>query len=132
MKDVVRTQLEQFAKLAKSVTVDGPSMYLKPSAVQQISLALHELAANANANGSSKPCITWQQHEDVMNKDNSTFSLRWEETMPEGVTEPTHKGFGHVVLNYSVPTALNGLSDLSFKDQNVQYHLECPMSSLTL
>ena len=102
-------------------------MYLRPSAVEQLSNAIHELAANTN--GSSSTSITWQQH-DHEDRDNSTFTMLWEESVPNGAPEPTHKGFGHVILNYTVPTTLNGLSELRFTDQHVQWELECPITSL--
>ena len=131
IKDVIRTQLEQFAELAKGVTIEGPELYLNPFAVHQISSAVHELAANSHTNSNSNfPSITWRQHEDEHNEDNSTFTLLWDETVPKGIAEPIHKGFGHVVLNYSVPTALNGLSELRFTDQKVQWELEAPITSL--
>lgn len=128
LKDVIRAQLEQFAGLVKRVKVDGPSIYLRTSAVQHLSLAIHELAANTN--GSSTPTITWQRHENDPNRDNNTFTLLWEESVPKGSPEPTHRGFGHVVLNYTVPTSLNGLSELRFNDENIQWELEVPMTSL--
>jgi two-component sensor histidine kinase len=93
-------------------------------------MALHELASNtvvSDING--KTAISWYQEESE--SENSTLKFVWNEPLKEGVkANSEHKGFGSMVLNFSVPTALNGLSDLRIVDSNVVYELEAPMSSL--
>ena len=132
LREVVKSQLNQFSA-HKNTLIEGPDVFLKPSAVQQISLAMHELAANTPGmllNGASSKCsVSWSKHSD--NTDHDTLRFTYVEPRNKGANPPDYKGFGHSVLNFVVPTALNGLSDLKIKENDIHWDLEVPMDSVT-
>ncbi len=131
LKDVINSQLNQYTDLDASI--EGPEIFINPVAVQNISLAVHELASNnaTHTNGGSKTCtITWQKHQDEHdNNANDTLKLVWDET---GATIPNsnYKGFGHSVLDYIVPTSLNGMSELRISGNVVRWNLEVPINNV--
>lgn len=139
LKDVVYSQLSAFEELNAGTIITGPDMFVNPNTVQNIALALHELASNnaAHTNGSAKKCsITWQTptHENE-DHDNDTLRFVWEEPRTEGRGNGTNKqeyrGFGHSILNYVVPTSLNGLAELRIQKTAIKYELEVPLSSVS-
>ena len=135
IRDVISSQLSQFEELDKAV-VEGPDLFLKPLAVQNISLALHELAANTishtDGTGSKNCTIRWAKHgeADEEGVDTGMIKFMWEESRPEGSISSDYKGFGSSVLNFIVPTALNGLSELKIHDKDIHWDLEVPVSSV--
>ncbi len=131
LREVVQSQLSPFAA-HKNTTVEGPDLFLKPSAVQQISLAMHELASNTPGmllSGSTAKCsVKWSRHSD--NADNDTLSFSYAEPRNKGSIPPEYKGFGQSVLNFVVPTALNGLSELRIQENDIRWDLKVPMDSV--
>lgn len=128
LSEVVNSQLEQYFGL--EIKVEGPEVFLQPRAAQQISMAIHELAANTaeHSNGSTPEChVSWASRQDG-NDSNRTLMLNWKETREEAVEEI--KGFGQVVLNYITPTLLDGLSELRANDKTLEWMLVAPMTSL--
>jgi two-component sensor histidine kinase len=67
--DLVSAQLKPFREAkGERISATGPPIILKPDAVQNLGLALHELATNASKYGAlSSPCgtvsIQWQLNE---------------------------------------------------------------------
>jgi len=134
LSDVIRSQLEQYTELEAVIELEGEDIYINPLAVQNISLALHELAANnaAHTNGDVKKCtISWEKHEDQYdNAENDTLKLSWNEARDEGLPLSDYKGFGHSVLDYIVPTSLNGMSELRIQANTVRWNLEVPINNV--
>ena len=134
LQDVVRAQTDQYTDLA--ATVEGPEIFINPVAVQNISLALHELASNnaSHTNDDHKSCtISWEKHHDQHddNGANDTLKLSWNEARTgDAVTNSNYKGFGHSVLDYIVPTSLNGMSELRIQSDAIRWNLEVPINNV--
>jgi two-component sensor histidine kinase len=146
LADVVHSQIEVFPELRNQVQIEGPEIIVTPDVAQHISMAIHELAANTvqhGINGAKRPVrctATWHVSEDAL----STLRFNWNENVvandkgeralvPNGISplQPAHKGFGRVVLEYVVPTAVHGYSELQFcNDGGVSYELQAPLKNL--
>jgi PAS domain S-box-containing protein len=81
--------------------VQGDDTVLPPSAAQNFSLIVHELVTNASKHGAlsvpeGKISIRWG----VTKSDgNSVMTFLWRERDGPSVSNPTRKGFGHVILS---------------------------------
>lgn len=133
---VVREQLEPLL-LAQPDRVRIPTSTLKiaPEAAQQISLAVHELATNAQKYGLGQSSdgqidVAWQ----VTGHDaDQRFVLTWEEDLSaeeEAGWESESGGFGTKLLTQIVPQMLGGSGSRSLGDGKLTYRLEAPASSV--
>ena len=102
LEDLVRAQLSAFG--TERVTTSGERVVLRAEAVQNVALALHELATNAVKYGAlsvpqGRVAIDWRPHGDGVR-------LTWRESGGPPVTEPERKGFGRFVLERVTVSAL--------------------------
>jgi len=107
LDDLIRAQLSAFG--TERVIVKGDRVMLRAEAVQNVALALHELATNAVKYGAlSVPeghvHIEWEPHGDDPAKPG--IRLIWRETGGPPVSEPERKGFGRFVLERVTVNAL--------------------------
>src|SRR4029077_14198958 len=87
-----------------SVFIEGPHIFLKPSAAQSFALMIHELATNAAKHGAlSSPAghviIRWAIRA---NGETPRLHFMWQERGGPPVAKPSHKGFGTVLLEHAV------------------------------
>jgi two-component sensor histidine kinase len=118
--DLVRGQLVAFG--AEKIASRGEQVMLKTEAVQNIALALHELATNSSKYGAlsvpaGKVEITWAREPTA---DGAGRNLRfvWRDIGGPPVTAPTKKGFGCFVLERVTLHAL-GEGTLEFKPEGL-------------
>lgn len=107
----------------------GPPLLINPEAAQQISLALHELATNAqkyslSASDTAHVEISW----DVKDED---FELVWREYGAKADPSVTTEGFGTKLLTRVVPTMLRGKATRTFKDGGLVYRLNAPLEAIS-
>jgi two-component sensor histidine kinase len=100
LEDIVRAELETFLD---RVDVKGPSIFLKPSAVQSFAMVLHELATNAAKYGAfSVPqgslSLNWYTRPGPIEKE---LCLHWQEKGGPPVASPRKNGLGLQLLNFS-------------------------------
>ena len=98
---------------------------LKPEAVQNLGLALHELATNAQKYGAlsserGRVHIHWQFC------DASKLKLTWEEQGGPPVITPERSGFGRAMIESVVGKALEGDVKLSFPPKGVRCVIVIP------
>src|SRR6478752_1955721 len=95
--ELIRSQLGGYLDgPADRVSIDGPSIALKPEAAQNLGLALHELAVNAAKFGAlsvpaGRVSITWIQRQSV---EDGSVVLDWQEQLGPKVKIRRRKGFG--------------------------------------
>jgi two-component sensor histidine kinase len=116
---LVRAQLTAFGM--EKVTCRGERVMLRTEAVQNIALALHELATNASKYGAlsaapGKVEIDWAWDAGEMGERN--LRVTWRETGGPPVTAPSKKGFGCFVLERVTVNAL-GQGGLEFKPEGL-------------
>lgn len=131
--ELVERQLMPFLDAANDrVSLDGPTLLLRPDAAQNIGMALHELATNASKHGAlSVPsgCIrvAWRVEEAAPEP---RLHMSWEETDGPPVTPPERRGFGHVVIERMVSMALRGSARLDWKPDGVAWTLDVPLAAV--
>lgn len=134
---IMRQQLDPvLLTYGKRVQFDGPPTLIVSEAAQQISLAIHELATNAQKYSLSRDAdarisITWGVEG---SEENQQFSLVWREAVPAG-TAPVEDaaregGFGTKLLTRIVPQVLRGTATRSVSDGMLEYRLEAPAAAV--
>ena len=127
---LVEQQLGEHAeRFGEQIAIEGEDVMLKPEAVQNLGLALHELATNAQKYGSlSEPegqvSIRWQFCEEA-----SKLKLTWQEKGGPPVTPPERSGFGRAMIETVVSRALEGDVSLSFPPKGVRCEIVIPFGA---
>jgi two-component sensor histidine kinase len=131
LRMLIEQQLRQHAdRFGEQIAIEGEDVMLKPEAVQNLGLALHELATNAQKYGSlSDPRgevrIQWQFCEA------SKLKLVWQERGGPPVTPPERSGFGRAMIETVVGKALEGDVRLSFPPKGVRCEIVIPFAQVT-
>jgi len=128
LNDLVSAQLSQAIDPGSDqLVIEGPTLSLRPDAVQNIGLALHELTTNAAKYGAlSVPNGRISLNWGIRNGDQ--LHLRWEETNGPMVQQPEKTGFGVTLLERSVGQALDGIVTLEFTPGGVVCEIDIPSS----
>jgi len=130
--DLVDQHLAPFADLAHRET-GGPHVLLNSVAVENIGLALHELATNSTKYGAlsvpnGKVSIHWQL---ALDKNNAQcLRMLWQEHGSPPVKPIKRKGFGYVVLHDVAAVALDAEVTLDFAPEGVRWTIEVPAKHL--
>jgi two-component sensor histidine kinase len=131
---LIRSQLQHYGDLfGERIFLEGPDLFLRPEAAQNIGIALHELSTNAAKFGSlsvpeGKVTISWSF---VLNEQGERrLHLIWAERGGPSVIVPDHKGFGHMVMHRITGPALGGQSHMQFESGGVTWHLDVPVADV--
>jgi PAS domain S-box-containing protein len=130
LRTLVEQQLSEYAdRFGDQIAIHGQDVVLKPEAVQNLGLALHELATNAQKYGalssdSGRVRINWQFC------DATKLKLVWEERGGPPVTAPERSGFGRAMLETVVSRALEGEVKLSFPSRGVRCVIVIPAAQV--
>lgn len=130
--ELVLAQLRPFNDEGR-VTISGPAIKLRPSAVQYLGIALHELAANSVVYGvlarnEGRIAVEWSVDAD--DGGGETLTLTWTE---EGGPQPlsgSGAGFGTVVLERIAPQAMGGTGVFDLGAGGVTWTLRAPMDQI--
>jgi two-component sensor histidine kinase/PAS domain-containing protein len=132
LRMLVEQQLYTHAhRFGEQIAIEGEDVILKPEAVHNLGLALHELATNAQKYGSlSQPegqiRIQWKFCEEA-----SKLKLTWQERGGPKVSPPERSGFGRAMIENVVGQALEGDVTLSFPEKGVQCEILIPAAQVT-
>lgn len=114
------------------VALDGPALALAETAVQPISMALHELATNAAKHGGlSVPegvvTLCWAVEQPA-----GLLRLRWEERGgPAPACAPSRRGFGSRVLEATLEGQLGGRVRRDWAASGLVLEAELPLARVT-
>jgi PAS domain S-box-containing protein len=129
--ELIRSQLAaHLEKSAGQVVIDGPDIALKPEAAQNLGLALHELAVNAEKFGalsvpSGRVSVTWKQRETA---EGAFVDLDWREQLGPKVKPRRKKGFGSMVIEHNLARALDAKVALAFEPEGLHCNVMIPSS----
>lgn len=129
LSELINAVLEPFGgSFVKVVQVDGPAVFLNANAIQNIALALHELATNAAKYGAmSVPTgrvnISWSFESSDGRK---LLNFTWTETGGPPVKRPQRTGFGHVVVDRVISRALEADVSYRFDEPGVVWSISMP------
>lgn len=127
LEALVRQQLSAFAE-DQRFSATGPQVLLSPAAVQNIGMALHELATNAVKYGA---LVSASGHVDVRwQSEGGRFTLIWTERGGPPAAEPQRRGFGRSVIEDLAAGSLGGSAQLNFAPEGITWVLEAPTASL--
>jgi len=109
------------------VTVEGEPVVLRPEAAQNLGLALHELAVNAEKFGAlslpnGRVSIDWSLRDGI--------DLNWREFNGPKVKPRRKKGFGSMVIERNLTRALDATVDLTFDPDGLHCHIVIPASQI--
>lgn len=134
LHDLTHRQLAKYIDGdADRVTLSGPAIHLKPAAAQSFGLALHELAMNAERFGAlsipqGRVEINWRRLQAPSQNADDGVEIIWAEHGGPGVTRPTSKGFGSLVVEKNLSRALDADVALSFEPSGVRCRMLIPAS----
>jgi two-component sensor histidine kinase len=114
------------------ITVDGPSVLLKPDAAQALGFALHELAVNAKKFGalsvpSGRVTIGWRR---LPRPQGDSVELRCVESKGPVVSAPVYRRFGSVIIERHLAHAIGGEVQLSFPEEGAVCVVHIPPAQL--
>lgn len=103
-------------------TWSGPELFLTPRAANALSLALHELAANAVKFGALTSDVG---HVEVRwtSRADGGFELTWAESGGPTVFAPVRRGFGSTLLEQVTGRELNGEAQVDYRPSGVRVRL---------
>jgi PAS domain S-box-containing protein len=135
LADLVRSQLGHYLDRENSqISVEGPGVFLKPEAAQNIGLALHELATNAAKYGalsvpSGHVSITWRWVPETNPK---AVEIVWLERGGPKVSPPEQRGFGSVVIERNLAKTLEADVHLAFESEGIECRIVVPTNLLVV
>ncbi len=139
LKDVVSKQLVPVIETyPEKVHVDGPEMEIDAEAARQISLAIHELATNAQKYGAlasdeARISVTYSV-QPGKDQDQQRLVLVWQEesgkAIPLSESKNSKEQFGSRLLLQIIPTMLNGEATRTFDDGRMKYQLDVPLAAI--
>lgn len=127
--DIVSDTVGPHSGGSKRFRIEGPHLWLVPSAALSIAMALHELATNAAKYGAlttekGQVDIVWQL---VGEGKDRRLSLLWTESGGPRVIRPTRKGFGSRVLQRVLAAELGGTVGVAYEPSGVVCTIDAPM-----
>jgi two-component sensor histidine kinase len=132
LRRVIDIHLANFLQSPDQLIIEGKDFLLKPEAVQNLGLTLHELATNSVKYGAlSVPegqiRIRWT---DVAEGDGSMIRLSWEEMNGPPVAVPDHTGFGTTIIKNHAAAAFGGTVEVDFRPEGLLWVLTAQRSAL--
>ena len=133
LADLVRLHLDPYLdRREPQVSVEGPTVQLKPEAVQDLGFALHELATNAAKYGAlsvpeGRVSVAWRRLPEA---DGNEVELDWVESGGPAVEMPAHRGFGSMVIERNLARGLDAKVELAFRAEGVQCKIRLPPAQL--
>jgi PAS domain S-box-containing protein len=111
------------------VDILGPRLRVRPKIALSLSMALHELCANAVkygalAEGSGRVQLGWSV---ARSAGEDWLRVRWEESGGPAVRSPSRSGFGTKLLERSVARELGARVRLQFLQRGVVCEIEAPL-----
>ena len=127
LRELIAAQVAPFAA-SERFELDGSDVVLTPKAVQNLGLALHELCTNAVKYGAlSNPVghvrVSWTT-------DAAGLKLNWKEVDGPAVRSPTRQGFGRIVAEQLLASALGAVVDTNFATDGLNWTLTMPLEHI--
>lgn len=128
LTDLVMSQLAHVQdSIGDRIRVTGPRVEIKADAAQALGMAVHELATNAAkygalSNDHGRIDIDWQIQDVAAERH---FVMAWVERDGPPVSQPERLGFGSVVIERMVGSALDGSVEVEYAPQGLTWRVRC-------
>jgi len=132
LREVIGLQLAPFLQDTGRIALTGPDLTLRPKAVEQLGLFVHELATNSTKYGAlSSPNgrldVRWKI--EGAGNGGERLHLEWQEHDGPPVMPPQRNGFGYSVIMQLVPRALRGQGHIEFLREGIRCTLDMPIAT---
>lgn len=133
LTDLLHSQLNHtLGNAAARASWSGPTLRLRPTAVQTLALAIHELAARAMLQGAmTNPAgrlrITWE--ETRMRDGNPGYRLIWQEIGHGPESPPDQRSFARDILERLTPRGLRGDVNASNTEDGFRWEVRFPATN---
>lgn len=134
---LVRMELQALGVSERHVGLDGPPVQLRPSTVQTLALAIHELATNARKYGAlAAPRGTLEVAWRLQREDGSEGIQQWLviDWVENGIDVPLrkagvshHRGYGRELIEEALPFALGARTNYTLDARGVRCRMELPL-----
>lgn len=123
------------AREGEQVTLSGDPVAIRPTAVEPLTLAFHELATNALKFGAlSRPgghvAVSWQEDAEARNGASDGLVIEWREAGgPRLAGQPDRCGFGSELLERSLPYELKAEVTLAYEPDGLRCRIRLPAAA---
>lgn len=134
---LVRMELDALGVGKQQTRLEGPPVYLRPSTVQTLALAIHELATNARKHGAlarQDGCldVAWSTHaENEAARHAFWLVLDWCETglaaQTPDAANANLRGYGRELIEEALPFALGARTRFELTGEGVRCRIELPL-----
>jgi two-component sensor histidine kinase len=124
---LIDTQVVPYLGSVRRVAFDGPDCYLSPNAALHVGLALYELCiavARGDSSADGGAVRVTAEIGETVTDGGAALRLTWHET-GNGATGPID-GFGRVLLERIVPSAVGGNAALTEGDTHYALTISAP------
>ena len=133
IRQLLQSHLSTFMEPGPRLLLSGDNFALRPEAVQNLGMALYELATNSVKYGawsvpSGAVAIEW--YEKANENGEPWTTLKWSETGGPRVSAPKRKGFGTIVVESQVAATFRGKVDMDYAPGGFVWTLQAPSSLL--
>jgi two-component sensor histidine kinase len=134
LANLVRAELEPYTS-GTNTGVEGPPVYLTPTASNALAMVLHELATNAAKYGAlsqeaGSVSVRWTLPAE--NTCGAMLWIEWQEAGGPEVAVPVRKGYGTSVIRDLLGYGLGARVDLIFAASGVRCTIELPVNRGTM
>jgi two-component system CheB/CheR fusion protein len=130
LAEIVRLEVEAMVgTITDNVSISGPSVSLGLEYLQNIALAIHELATNAIKYGALKDNqghleISWRLKSGE--QDQTLLLLDWKESGLLSPPDSSKRGYGRQLIEHALAYSLRAKAELLFGEDGVSCHIEMP------
>ncbi|MBF9197972.1 PAS domain S-box protein [Microvirga terrestris] len=130
LREMLQCELQPFwAKKNERFRLEGPDVNLSADLAIPLSMAIHELTANATRYGAlsvRKGCVAvnWEL---IVAEGQRELHLKWVEQNGPPVEPPEHSGFGSLLLERILPAQCHARASLAFDPSGLQYEIHMPL-----
>ncbi|MGA7780663.1 MAG: PAS domain-containing protein, partial [Paraburkholderia sp.] len=128
--DIVQMEIETIVGAGTgNIAISGPAIPLTLEYVQNIALAIHELATNAVKygalrNGQGKLEVRWWLEQEA--QDRSLLVLDWRERGLPQPPDSTRRGYGRQLIEQALAFSLRAKAELVFNEDGVACRIAMP------
>ena len=132
LRRVIDIHLATFLQAPQQLDISGQDFVLKPEAVQNLGLVLHELATNSVKYGAlsapeGKIAIEWTNVDGDIGP---MIQFTWTESGGPRVKKPTLTGFGTTVTKAHAASAFGGNVEIDFRPEGLVWVLNALRSTM--
>lgn len=134
LRRVIDIHLDAFPQAVDQIEISGKDFMLKPEAVQNLGLTLHELATNSVKYGAfsvpeGRVALSWEDAEEESQTE-PMLRFVWRESQGPEVRSPDRSGFGTTVIKTHAAAAFRGTVQVDYLPEGLLWVLTAPRSTL--